>query len=174
MGGLVCVQLCIHSCVWCAYLEAFVQALGSSRIGSNQQQTRSLESEDTLKWWRLESSKLLTQVRVPGEAKEFSPLRQLSKPPCAIAYFNIRTLKIPGVGSHAIVWTHASACPSGMGMENGHVCNLSCDERVYYLHNFFFLNAEESPPPPPPTHTHLPPACFAPEISNELWQICNF
>ena len=60
---------------------------------------------------------ILTRVRVPSAARDFSPSQLpvqtlLRRPysPCvqSLASTSERTLKIPNTGSHTIVWTHES------------------------------------------------------------------
>ena len=62
---------------------------------------------------------ILTRVRVPGAARDFSPRGSFqcrlsygvrTAPPCAIACINFRASvkQIPNTDSYAIVWTHES------------------------------------------------------------------
>ena len=67
--------------------------------------------------WGFDNRAKLTQVQVPGVARDFSPkvnfqcrlsnsVRTCSPRVQSRASTSVRTLKIPSSGSHTIVWTH--------------------------------------------------------------------
>ena len=62
---------------------------------------------------------ILTRVRVPGAARDFSPRVKFQ---CRLSYgvptahVCNRTLKIPNTGSHSVVWTHENIAHTAIGI----------------------------------------------------------